>query len=63
MIWIRALDMHTKSDTKTGLNHLQEIRFGLKPIAFLKEWIKKKDKTINIPKYLTGKEKSNGKKG
>ena len=63
MIWIRALDMHTKSDTKTGRNHSQETKFGSRLIASLRKWMKKKDKTINSPKYLTGKEKNNGKKG
>ena len=58
-----CLNMHTKSDTRTGRNPWQVTKSGLKPIAFLKEWMKKKDKTINVPKYLTGKEKNNGKKG
>jgi len=52
MIWIRALDMHTKSDNKTGRNPSQEIRFGSKLIASLKRWMKKKE--TEVPKYLKG---------
>ena len=56
MIWIRALDMHGKSVTKIGRSPWQATKSGLKPIAFLKKWIKKKE--IKIPKYLAGKEKT-----
>ena len=54
MIWIRALDMHGKSATKTGRNPWQETKSGLRLIASLKRWMKKKE--TKIPKYLTGKE-------
>jgi|10_taG_2_1085330.scaffolds.fasta_scaffold11899_5 hypothetical protein len=56
MILIRALDMHTKSDIRIGRSPWQETKFGLKPIVFLKQWIKKKE--TSIPKYLAGKEKN-----
>lgn len=58
VIWIRALDMLTKSEHRTGLNRSQETKSGLKLIASLKKWIKKK--ASEVPKYLTGKEKNNG---
>ena len=52
MIWIRVLDMRTKSGRRTGHSPWQVTRFGSKLIAFLKEWIRKKEN--EIPKYLTG---------
>ena len=54
MIWIRALDMHGKLATRTGRSPWQEIKSGSRLIAFLKEWMKKKE--ASIPKYLAGKE-------
>ena len=55
MIWIHVLNMHTKSGHRTGRSPWQATKSGLKPIAFLKKWIKKKE--TSVPRYLTGREK------
>ena len=55
IILIHAWNMQSESVHKTGIKAGQETKFGLKLIASLKRWIKKK--ASEVPKYLTGKEK------
>ena len=40
MIWIRVLDMHIKSDTRTGRNPWLVTKSGLRLIAYLDQLIR-----------------------
>ena len=56
MILIHVWSLPKRYVHKTGINRELGIKCGLKPIAYLKKWMKNKED--EVPQYLTGKKKT-----